>query len=56
MKKTTTKKQNDTLIFEEMNHIYKELLEIKSLLLKLDLKFDIEETLRNSSKKVDLEG
>ena len=56
MKKTTTKKQNDTLIFEEMNHIYKELLEIKNLLLKLDLKFDIEETLRNSSKKVDSEG
>ena len=56
MKKTISKKQNDILIFEEMNLIYKELLDIKNLLLKLDLKLDIEETLRNSSKKVDLEG
>ena len=56
MKKTISKKQNDILIFEEINLIYKELLDIKNLLLKLDLKLDIEEALRNSSKKVDLEG
>ena len=59
MKKTIGKKKienSSVVIFEEINLIYKELLEIKNLLLKLEVKFDIEETLRNSSKKVDSEG
>lgn len=58
MKKTIGKKKienSSNLIFEEINLIYKELLEIKNLLLKLEVKFDIEQ-IKNSSKKVDLEG
>lgn len=44
--KTKSNSENK-LIYSELNNLYKELLEIKELLLKLDLKLDIEKSIQN---------
>lgn len=54
MKKNS--KQNNIVFFEELQDLYKEVQAVKELLLKIDLKIDVMEALKNSGKKDNLEG